>query len=287
MSTALLPYYGAGYTVGRHLGLKLRAAAGRYAARKIGMVARNYLRRRARKRGRMSYMVPSPRPIKRTRTRFSRKQIGFRVGEGTTKRRQIENTAGVLQNTRVLNSVEVTNIPEGNSINQRERQMANLRGFKMCLEVRNVRDEPLYFNLAVLAPKGATASVVTADFFRGSTDDRAQDFDATALNSNEFHCLPINSDKYVVLLHKRYRLGPSPGATLYTNENSNNFLNIDRYVSLKRQLRWSSGEQSAEVGRVYVVYWASVFNGASGAPPLLNAYSVSRRYVTYWKEPKN
>jgi hypothetical protein len=180
----------------------------------------------------------------------------------------------------------MTNIPEGNSINQRERQMVNMRGFKICIELRNIRDDPLYFNLAVIAPKGATATPVTPDFFRGSTDDRAIDF-GTALTSNEFHCLPINTDKYVVLLHKRYRLGPSPGATLYTNENSNNFLNIDRYVSLKRQLRWSKDEQSAESGRVYVVHWAAAFGASTGTLPAANSYSMSKRYISYWKEPKN
>jgi hypothetical protein len=163
------------------------------------------------------------------RSKFSADNIGFDPGTETTKRYQSANLNGTLRNSRTLHTFNLCQVPlqatnTGPTINTRERQLINLKGFKFCVEVRNETTAPMYYNWAIISPKDSTATAISStEFFRGNGISRNQAFDTTL--SGQMHCLPINSDKFTILEHKRFRLNTSTGTT-YTNEDGSSYMNF-------------------------------------------------------------
>jgi len=251
------------------------------AARVIGRAARNYLGKRMRRSFR------SRKPMKK-RARFSPRMVGMPVNSTTSKANLIANDGAIVRNSRTLYTLDVTSLNQGPAINQRLRQHANIRGFKICMEVKSTSNFPVYFNCAVLAPKSTTSNTVeTTEFFRTHTDARSVNFN-NALTGMEFHCLPINSDNYTILRHKRYVLTTQGApASTFNRQFGTSWLNLDWYVPLKRQARYIQGESATPTdGRTFHVFWFSEFNGATGTGPAAVA-TAAIRTVVYYREPRN
>lgn len=206
-------------------------------------------------------------------TRFSRSQIGHRVNESTGKRYTIEDSINNY-NTRTLYKIDLTNIPKttSNEIDSRQRDIVNLRGFKFCIELQNRLERPLYFNYAVLSPKNGQ-TVSEENFFRGSGNGRGLTFSNLLLSSNDFHCRPINADEYIILRHKRYRLSSLvlEGGSNYTENSGKNYMNIMKYVKLKRQIRYDGLD--AQSSPVVFVFWFDSFLREPESPVEQNALS--------------
>lgn len=220
------------------------------------------------------------------RSRFGRTNIGEPVGTGTSKRSVTLDQGPVNQDTRTLYSYDITDIPPGSNIDQRERRIVNVRGFKICMEIKNTGSLPLYVNVAVLSPKGGKGGVNATDFFRSSDTERGRNLDPT-LTSNEYHCLPINSDNYTILKHKRMRLVAGAGGGDTVSLNGYSYTNLNWWIPLKRQIRYESSGDSPDVGTCYLVYWFDQFGTGSGVLPVTGIATTSRRVVAYFKEPKN
>ncbi len=241
--------------------------------------------------GKRAYTAFSKMPRMRAakRQRFSRMNVGHSVGSGTSKKFERVNTNGQNLQSRVLYDTNLlTNLVKGDALNERERNIINLRGFKICQEVTNQSTQKaLYYNVAVICPRTSQGSISNTDFFRsqGSGTARGTNFD-TGLTSNEFHCLPINTDNYTVLKHRRYRLGPATQSSGVIGGSQNNYMNIDWYIPIKRQIRYESGIGNPTDGNIYIVYWADRFDTNAGTLAQANAFRLQERYVTYFKEPK-
>lgn len=213
----------------------------------------------------------------------ARRGIGEKIGSSSAKSRIIAQ-ALTNRNTRTLYNNDLTTIPQmltASNISERERAIVNVRGFKICIEVENLENNSIYFNWAVLATKGATNVVQNSDFFRaqdnGST--RSTDF-STSLTSNEFRCLPINADNYYILKHERYHIAGVTDNTGFTRKD------IDRWVPLKRQLRFSGTGSTSCENPVFVVYWADRAMTAAGAAAVASAFQIQMKTITYFREPK-
>jgi len=253
------------------------------AAATIGRAARGYLRKRKYRAVRRSF-----KSNKRARL-FSRTHVGESNGTTTAKVHiQDRNISPDLKDTRTLYSVSVCRIPQGTEIDERLRRHINVRGFKMCWEVVNLTAIPVYLNVAVICPKQTTNDgIEETDFFRDQTSNRSQNF-STSLTALEFHCLPINTDDYTVLKHKRYRLAPNGTSTAFNPNAGASYKNIDWYVKLNRQVRYTGTESNKPTdGDVYVVYWCDRFGSASGSTAQSNTLQIYQRYLTYFREPKN
>lgn len=223
------------------------------------------------------------------KNKFSPRQIGEAPGTGTAKKCATVDQNPTNRDTRTLYTEELTTISQGDDIDQRERMLANVRGFKIDAEIRNNNGVPMYVNVAVLCTKAGTSSgtIDTSDFFRASVGgNRGRDF-STILNSNEMHNLAINSDRYIILRHKRYRLGED-SSTQYNTQKSNSYMNLKWYVPLKRQLRWDSGlGVQPENGEVWLVYWFDQFGSTTGTGASPAAVTTAWRVVTTFRDPKN
>lgn len=257
----------------------------RYRYAVAGRVARMALRSAWKNRKRIRAAIKFTAAKKR---RFSKRQIGEKVGSGTAKKISTSDTIASITNTRSLQQLSLTSlITEGTLIHNRERKMINLRGFKICMQMNNKGPLPLHVSVAVISPKSGN-SVTTVDFFRDTSgsNERARNF-GTALSGVQYECLPINIDKYVVLRHKRYML--TPGGTVspdFKSESGNSFLSLSWWLPINRQLRYNDTTGEPEANAIFLVWWCDrhfATAGSGGAADL----EILKHTICYFREPKN
>lgn len=257
--------------------------AARYAARRIQRRWRRYHRTRTMapyKRRRVAYK----------KQHFSRRQIGERPGSNTTKRFTILDQSPTFLNTRTLYKHELTSIPRAatNEIDSRMRDILNVRGFKLYMHFDSAASaaRPSTINVAVISPKDGVLDVNETGFFRGTGLTRGLDFDPTILNSLDFNTRHINTDKYIILWHKRFLIAERTGTASKTNK-QNSYVMIKKWIGLKRQVRYDGipeGPSGARTGPVWLVYWIDKFQTAAGAG--FPDASLAARAVTYFREPR-
>jgi len=166
-------------------------------------------------------------------------------------------------------------------INQRNRDIIHLKGIKLCLNCVSASDQPLYFNVAVVVPKfdQSNATIPVTDFFRGNANGRGTNF-STTLSALELNTLPINSDKYHVLYHRRMTLGP-PGTTGGYNTDANRcYTTINKWIKVNRQIHY---ENNVPVnGRVQLAYWCDEFDRGTGDLAQPSTMFVGEHHVMYY-----
>jgi len=189
------------------------------------------------------------------------------------------------KDTRTLYNVNLLSMIRGNgdNINNRARDIVNVRGMKMCVEMENLGSKSLWVHTALIVPKNRTSTFGSADFFRseGLNDRRSNDFD-TSLDSMQMRCLPINTDEWHVISHKRKFL---PGSSSSDKSGSTNAA-VDTYHPINRQFRFDGPGAGACNTPIYFVYWADGLGVGNAGGPVLNGWSLGFRNVTYFREPK-
>lgn len=220
----------------------------------------------------------------RTRSRaFSRRNIGEPIGTTAVKTR-IRSPGGPLA-TRNLASEDFTLIPEGTGESQRERQTINLRGLGIEFNiVNNSNLNPtgiVFLNVAVIACKNLLVGTIpNADFFRAEDngDGRGTDFGVN-LTANEFRNLPINTDAYTVLKHKRYVLRPCQSGI------DKFWKTINWYIKIKRQLVYEDTTEGSCRNKIFLVYWCDFINNPAGSASG-SACTAQLKMTTYFRDTK-
>ena len=261
------------------------SAAYRYGptmARAAGQIARWGYRRYKRKyRGRRGMRTSNK------RARFSRTTIGEKVGTSSAKVALQASTNLVPKTTRTLFTQNLCTVQQGADRNTRERQIINCRGFRICMSMVNDAVVPLYINVAVVHGKVEEVAPGASNWFRASDGSRGRDADDT-LTSLEWHCLPINTDKFTILKHKRLLLAPNdPVAGDFNNGSAKNYANLDWYIRLKRQLRFENSSNTTPIaGNVWLVYWCDLWTADSASLAVAAQMRVNERHLMYFNEPK-
>jgi len=237
------------------------------------------------------YLTPKRGPLtvsrKPYRSRASQESnllVGFPTKASTYHKSITHNITASSQATRVLATQQVTNLARSpdNAINQRQRDMINLLGFDLVMEIRNLRTIPCQFRMAVISPK-VSKIVPSIDFFEGSEGARGRDF-STTLNSMSFFDRPINPDLYNVLYTRKFTIGAKAGGTLY-NGTLENVFRFTKYVKVNRQIRYEGDAVGDCVNPIFVVYWIDDYQNAADAPIVTNAANVSLKTVIRFKNP--
>lgn len=252
------------------------------------------------KRARLAYAVGShlyhnrrkyakaAKTIGRAYRRFKKRQrreIGHRVGSSTAKR--YDNlTASVLnQNERTLLATEMTFPIIGDAIDNRERKMINLRGMKVCAEYKGMANIPsatgVYCNVALLFDKtNPTSSTFLGEkLFRANGTERGRDFSSLE-RSIDFHCAPINTDRYGVLMHKRFRINN----TSQPDMNGGKVVQtVMKYVPIKRQIRFTGEVPDT---RIFFVRWFALDSLHTATPTAGSMVRESYHNIWYFRDPK-
>lgn len=228
-------------------------------------------------------------------TTGSRQYIGRPIGEGNSRRTLTCNVSNKSVDTRTLYSHDLTWISKNinNSIQDREREVINLTGFKIHMSLRGALDSvtqrPLVWNIAVICEKGKTESndnqidaVADNNFFRGNSGFRGINF-GTYLSGQELNALSINNDIYTVLRHEKHQLTAWDTGT----PQHESFKTLEWWIPIKRQIRYDAGEAGEYPmdGRCHLVYWAELAQGtAASATPIVSASALDILGITYWKQ---
>lgn len=228
----------------------------RLAARVIGAAWRN--RRGIKRTGRAIYRAAK-------RSKFSVRKHGEAVGSSVAKSHTAVRDGTVQEyNTKTLYIENLWDVPHDNNNgvakNERLRLILNARGVSIKGELRNnFTEHPLYINMAVVIPKN-NLTVTEENFFRSYGNSRGENFptglqDKTGL---ELHTHPINTDKYTVVRHKRYKLDPVNSVSLNHRGRSSNSLTYNWYLKYKRQLRFDDADNDVPTdGNMVFCLWCS------------------------------
>lgn len=217
-----------------------------------------------------------------------RKQIGDNIGT-TSARRSVTIEDSYTINSRLLYISElVQNLPEGTGNDARMRDNVNLRGWRIMANVTNLSFSQVWLNIAIVSPReDGDLGVSTTAFFRSYGAQRGINFNDN-LNSADFHCRPINTDKYHILMHRRFMIGMRPPSGAVSDGNVLMFI---RYVTLKRQVRFNvpAGSEDPETtnDRFWLVQWCDVNDSPIGTPSQTDVLSWINKTVTYFRNTKD
>lgn len=242
------------------------------------------------KRAGVYSVTPSPKKKK-----FSTTNVGFHKRDSACGKSVEISKVQQAYVTRAINvtgqaGINVTAIPAQTSMTDdehaREKDRIIYKGFKYELQLRN--DEagvPMTVNIAVLCPLHSIVAPTVFDFLRAPNNlfGRGRDF-TTGLNNYEMHRSAINTDKYTVLLHKRYVVGPQRSSNIpFMNESSKNYIQLKKYVRINRQLRYESDVCSTPI---FFLMWLDKYQCVAGTPSTtgLATDAMFLRITAYFNE---
>lgn len=213
-------------------------------------------------------------------TKYRPRSLVYRnpVYSTSTKRHNADKLAGSVS-SNVLNTVGVTSIEQGTAINQRERQLVQLRGFKIHYVARNLVGLPVYNRLALVRFKyrsdAGTSPDIDTDFFRGQLSKRAIPFTSVA-NAQHLYDYSINTDKFEVLWdHKFILYGNNlPG----TAEEAAFTKFVDKFVPCNKVIHYDDTTSFSDNDGIYLIHWCAAYNNNTITPVTGQVYT--RGHVT-------
>jgi len=281
---AIIPYYARRYTANSRVIQNVASKAMKYRryGRVIGTMNRA-MRNPLVRRGFMKFRAKLRRGV------AARKKIGFAPGTTTTRFARQFATFDTTVNDRTLFSVDVTDIPRGINITERIRDVVEFRGIRLCYRIRNLDGNGnMYHHWALISPKTDAVGVSTNNFFRSDapqTTGRGRDFDNT-LDAHEFHCLPINPDKWNIIRHRKYTLGTITASSSIARTNDS-WREIREWIPIKRQLRYDDDNVANTCSTpIFFVHWSARWNSPGGTAPTA-VVNTSYRIHAYFNNPKN
>lgn len=139
-------------------------------------------------------------------------------------KRRVTTSVPAVRDGNVGYGFEITNIPQGALLDQRERQQIHVKNIELMYYFRSnfpvqttglTAIDAALGRIVVLKLKQTDGNISTAqladNFFRGAVANRTTDYSAVTdqLHKNAY---PINKEKYRVLMDRTFKLGPHNGA---------------------------------------------------------------------------
>lgn len=249
------------------------------------------------KRGRSSKRRTSRKKGRAKSTRGkSRTNPAYRIGDKITfkkpARRYIVINSQDASSTRFCNVLNLTQIPDNygstsnNGINLRQRMYADIRGWKVNMEIINTLGGPIRFRYAVVGMKNGTltAGPIVGDFYRGNGIDRSIAFSAV-LSGMEMTGMKLNTDKFIILKEGFIELAQTqaPATGNFNTNSGRSYAQRDFWLPLNRRIYFKdNGSDVAENAKVYLVTYADQWGAAAGSGPVPSAYAITKKVVTYF-----
>jgi len=193
--------------------------------------------------------------------------------------------------TNIVYDVQIAYPTKGTDINERPNDQIYLKGLKYCANIKNTlaAAQGSYFcNFAIVSRKDnvSSGSQMEVSMFRSREGTRGQNFEDTS-EAIDRHCLPLNTDKYHVWVHKRFKLRGEgtnmPGSKMFSG-----------YLPINRQIRFTGANQPN--GELSAIWWFGKENTLSQAPfsgtqdpgfqPVeALAFNTNMAFTLYWDDP--
>jgi len=214
-------------------------------------------------------------------------RFGEAPGVGITKQKGSGyGPGGNLLNTLYEQSVSYPT--KGEDINQRPNDLIFLKGIKYCANFKAERPGYTgmsFVNFALVSRKENvySNSDVENNLFRSREDTRGQSFIDTG-EALDRHCLPINTDKFHVWTHKRFKL-----RGLGTNMPGSKMLS--GYLPINRQIRFDAANRPN--GEILAIWWYGDENTVATLPvaPVIPdpgdpvPFNTNIMFIIYWDNP--
>jgi len=235
---------------------------------------------------------------------FKRAQMA-KVGESKRKRpipkcvrlepSYAEGERSLLLKTRQLGSYTLSNIARGSLNTQRLLFTADISYIRLRFSIQNVYNGtttegttptfPLFCNVAILGHPEPITSVPTSDFYKVpgaigfpyKSFDEAWDGIAHATNA-------INSDKYGIVWHTRFRLANANTSDGFGAGSYHTHKTIYRSFRINRRFNFTGDTGTSCETPLFLVFWVSGFNELSDTverPACLIQFNTT----TYFREP--
>lgn len=159
----------------------------------------------------------------------------------------------------------------GSGDNQRLGSTVKVSGIKICETFANIQNHAIEVHYAIIQPRHETNSE-NLDFFRStnSSGSRSTDFvdllpGGLVTFDYKYNCMPINPDKWHVLLHEKKML------SFDNDSHCDNFWRIERYINLKgRRFAFSDSDSTEPVKPLYRVFWWNPLRSSDWGSPAPN-----------------
>lgn len=227
-----------------------------------------------------------------------RRQSKFKQAKGRTKqrgladlghdptkgepRRNTRESGVVTQNNKQMYTeklIEIEkNVAADEAINKRSRDVILHKGSKVCFTVKSRLKVPVFFNLAWVIPKAAN-TVNPVDILRGQTVERDSQLDNT-LSFMDLRCLPINTDLYRIVKHKKMMILPDSDKSATVSE-GRDFRLVEEYIKTNRKI-YFNGSTSTPLQNVHMVWWCDYYNSPTGVNSA--TVDISWRIVDYFAD---
>ena len=289
----LNPYSLAG-AFAREAAVRATGSLGQDVMRSIRRVARSPRWRRS--GGRLRRRTPIRSPRRRTPRNpnigpRARTRVGERVG--TSNCRRVQNVAvdRSSNSTKTFYSTALLGLALGDNIDQRPRDIANMRGIKLALKFENlVETDSMHVNVAVITRKDCTSTTttpLTEDFWRDPLGSSRGINWSTAHNALDMHTNMINTDRFLVHWHKRFTLG-APGSS---DAMRPYYRIIEKYIPIKRQLRYDSSTTPGTVTQpintnMWLVWYYSCCQDTIADTPQASAVATQQKGVMYFRDTR-
>lgn len=240
------------------------------------------------KRARVSvkYRKPISRKQRNYRNKAAiRKRLGTVKKRAGTQRNAVDSTdTAFLQDNNLYTTNCTAFTAWGGSSATRQRNEIHISGIQIQLSFLNKIDSPLWCNVAVVSPTNTSTTATATDFFRGSGTERAKSFSSTT--AFDRHMLPINTDAFNVLMHKRFILAAVDGGGgngSYPDPNRPGYRDMTKYIKIGRRFTFENDEDTTPTEpNVFLCMWFQQYQVAAGDP--VAVITVCRRVRIFFRE---
>lgn len=183
----------------------------------------------------------------------------------------------ILEKSNFLESLHLTQISQGSTINLRERQIIHLNGFRVNFFIQNNDATPMLGRWAILQNRQTTGydiGDIGVDLFRGTSDQRAVDFNSIP-NLQQRMNQPFNTMKYRVISQGKFRLAPGKPfdnslTPIYQDNVTDSQFILDRYFPYNGTIRYQSSESTSCTNPLIFIFYAIRTDDDSGTPSTQN-----------------
>jgi len=225
------------------------------------------------------------RQAKRAKTKVTppMKTMGKPPGHSENKRTD-QQVGATSMNNKLMKAIPLIAVQKDVSgdenISKRSRDTIHHKGVKICFMAKNRLKEPVFFNWAIIIPK-ADNSINALNILRGDETERDQSID-NSRTYMDLRCLPINSDRYRIVKHKRFTILFDSDKDISNPNEGCDMRVVEEYIRIDRQI-FFDGDIALPLTNVWMVWWCDFYGSAPGAL-IIPSLDYSYKLVNYFKE---